>query len=203
MSDDNGHHGEKVIEEIRSLVIPPGWARASVGEVGDVRLGRQRSPKNRSAEFPTKYVRAANITWNGLDLSDVLDMDFRPSELASYRLQPGDVLLAACLMCDDVLLWIIRTARATAGQYNISVGNSRLLPLPLPPAKEQAAIVEILDESLSQIAAAETIIEHGLFRASRLRQSILKQGAIHFPVSIDLYWKNRSRLRRSPANWFL
>jgi type I restriction enzyme S subunit len=94
MSDDNGHHGEKVIEEIRSLVIPPGWARASVGEVGDVRLGRQRSPKNRSAEFPTKYVRAANITWNGLDLSDVLDMDFRPSELASYRLQPGDVLLS-------------------------------------------------------------------------------------------------------------
>ncbi|HUQ69942.1 MAG TPA: hypothetical protein VM165_10485, partial [Planctomycetaceae bacterium] len=94
MSEDNGHHGEKVIEEIRSLPIPPGWARASVGDVGDVRLGRQRSPKNRSAEFPTKYVRAANITWTGLDLSDVLDMDFRPSELASYTLQPGDVLLS-------------------------------------------------------------------------------------------------------------
>jgi len=94
MSEDNGHHGEKVIEEIRSLTIPPGWARASVGEVGDVRLGRQRSPKNRSANFPTKYVRAANITWTGLDLSDVLDMEFRPGELASYRLQPGDVLLS-------------------------------------------------------------------------------------------------------------
>ncbi len=94
MSEDNGHHGEKVIEEIRSLAIPPGWARASVGEIGDVRLGRQRSPKNRSADFPTKYVRAANITWTGLDLSDVLDMEFRPGELTSYRLQPGDVLLS-------------------------------------------------------------------------------------------------------------
>ena len=97
--------------------------------------------------------------------------------VVQFRARSGVLprFLAACLMCDDVLLWIIRTARATAGQYNISVGNSRLLPLPLPPAKEQAAIVEILDESLSQIAAAETIIEHGLFRASRLRQSILKQ----------------------------
>ena len=94
MSEDNGHHGERVIEDIRSLAVPPGWAKTNVGEVGDVRLGRQRSPKNRSADFPTKYVRAANITWAGLDLSDVLDMDFRPSEVASYRLLPGDVLLS-------------------------------------------------------------------------------------------------------------
>src|SRR5580698_8876307 len=94
MSDENGHHGEKVIEEIRSLVIPPGWARITIGDAGEVRLGRQRSPKNRSASFPTKYIRAGNITWSGLDLSDVLDMDFRPGELESYRLQPGDVVLS-------------------------------------------------------------------------------------------------------------
>ncbi len=94
MSGQNGHHGERVIDDIRSLSIPPGWERTRVGEVGEVRLGRQRSPKNRSANFPTKYIRAANITWTGLDLSDVLDMDFRPQERASYRLQPGDVLLS-------------------------------------------------------------------------------------------------------------
>ena len=83
--------------------------------------------------------------------------------------------LAACLMCDDVMFWITRTARATAGQSNISVGNSRILPIPIPPAREQAVIVETLDETLSQIDAAEMQIEHGLIRASRLRQSILKQ----------------------------
>ena len=83
--------------------------------------------------------------------------------------------LAACLMCDDVLQWILRTSRATAGQSNISVGNSRLLPIPLPPTSEQAAIVEILDEKLSQIESAEVAIEHSLRRAARLRQSILKQ----------------------------
>jgi type I restriction enzyme S subunit len=94
MREGNGHHGERVIDELRSIRRPLGWTRTSVSDVGDVRLGRQRSPKNRSADYPTKYIRAANITWNGLDLSDVLDMDFRPEERATYRLQPGDVLLS-------------------------------------------------------------------------------------------------------------
>jgi type I restriction enzyme, S subunit len=74
--------------------LPQGWCWARVGELGEVRLGRQRSPKNRSEHHPTKYIRAANITWNGLDLSDVLDMDFKPTELEAYRLLPGDVLLS-------------------------------------------------------------------------------------------------------------
>jgi len=71
-----------------------GWCWTTVGEIGDVQLGRQRSPKNRSDKYPTKYVRAANITWNGLSLDDVMDMDFKPSERATYTLQPGDILLS-------------------------------------------------------------------------------------------------------------
>ena len=39
------------------------------------------------------YLRAANVTWDGLDLSDVKEMDFNPSELETYRLEPGDILL--------------------------------------------------------------------------------------------------------------
>lgn len=74
--------------------LPKGWCRARVAELGEVRLGRQRSPKNRSNRYPTKYVRAANITWNGLALSDVLEMEFRPTEREIYLLRPGDVLLA-------------------------------------------------------------------------------------------------------------
>ena len=94
MSVDKGQQGERVIDRIRSLSIPAGWQRVTISTVGDVRLGRQRSPKNRSASFPTKYIRAANITWDGLSLDDVLDMEFRPDELSAYRLEPGDVLLS-------------------------------------------------------------------------------------------------------------
>lgn len=74
--------------------LPDGWAWSTVAGVGDVNLGRQRSPKNRSADYPTKYIRAANLTWNGVDLSEVLEMDFKPAERAVYRLKVGDVLLS-------------------------------------------------------------------------------------------------------------
>jgi type I restriction enzyme S subunit len=39
------------------------------------------------------YVRAANITWSGLDVSDIKEMNFTPAEFEIFRLEPGDVLL--------------------------------------------------------------------------------------------------------------
>jgi type I restriction enzyme, S subunit len=75
-------------------LLPPRWRWLAASEVGDVQLGRQRSPKNRSANFPTPYLRAANITECGLDVSDVLEMNFRPEERARYSLQAGDIILS-------------------------------------------------------------------------------------------------------------
>ena len=83
--------------------------------------------------------------------------------------------LALCLLSGEVLRWITRTAKATAGQFNISVGNSRLLPIPLPPLAEQEQIVSLVEERLSQIDAAEKTIDSELIRSKRLRQSILKR----------------------------
>ena len=73
---------------------PSGWLWLTAESVGSVQLGRQRSPKNRSKNYPTKYIRAANITEQGLDLHDVLDMDFLPHELSAYRLEKGDLVLS-------------------------------------------------------------------------------------------------------------
>jgi type I restriction enzyme S subunit len=63
-------------------------------EIADVRLGRQRSPKNHFGPDMTPYLRAANVTWAGLNLSDVKSMNFAPDEVDTYRLEPGDVLLS-------------------------------------------------------------------------------------------------------------
>jgi type I restriction enzyme S subunit len=49
------------------------------------------------------------------------------------------------------------------------------VPVPLPSIFEQHQIVAEVAEKLSKIEAAEVAIEHGLLRATRLRQSILKQ----------------------------
>lgn len=46
--------------------------------------------------------------------------------------------------------------------------------IPLPPDAEQAAIVEAVNEKLSQIDGLEAEVRRGLARAARLRQAILK-----------------------------
>lgn len=74
--------------------LPKGWCWATCEQLGQVQLGRQRSPKNRSKDYPTRYIRAANITEGGLDVSDLLDMEFTPRERDTYRLHVGDIVLS-------------------------------------------------------------------------------------------------------------
>ena len=73
--------------------LPKGWTVVRVDRVGAVRLGRQRSPDKHTGEHATKYLRAANITAEGVNLTDILDMDFTPSERAVFGLRDGDVIL--------------------------------------------------------------------------------------------------------------
>ena len=40
------------------------------------------------------YLRAANATWNGLDTTDVAEMNFLPEDFERYQLHVGDILLA-------------------------------------------------------------------------------------------------------------
>ena len=40
------------------------------------------------------YLRAANVTWQGLAISDVKEMDFTEKESVVYELRPGDLLLS-------------------------------------------------------------------------------------------------------------
>ena len=73
--------------------LPDGWVWATIEEVGNIQLGRQRSTSKIKGLSPTKYIRAANITENGVDLSDVLHMDFNEEERETFYLQQGDILL--------------------------------------------------------------------------------------------------------------
>lgn len=73
--------------------LPSGWQRKRIDEIGSVQLGRQRSPKDHSGPHMRPYVRAANITWSGWNLTDVKEMNFEPEEYETFALRPGDVLL--------------------------------------------------------------------------------------------------------------
>jgi restriction endonuclease S subunit len=72
------------------------WQVTSVGEAGDVQLGRQRSPQYQTGRYSKPYLRVANVLEDELDLSEetgVLTMDFDSSDFERYVLQDGDILL--------------------------------------------------------------------------------------------------------------
>lgn len=73
--------------------LPPGWEHVRLDEIAEVRLGRQRSPKNHAGTHMRPYIRAANVDWDGLKLDDVKEMNFTDQEAETYRLQPGDIVV--------------------------------------------------------------------------------------------------------------
>ncbi|MCO6457478.1 MAG: restriction endonuclease subunit S [Pirellulaceae bacterium] len=89
---------------------------------------------------------------------------------------------------------------------NVSQDKIKSVILPLPPIAEHQCIVDETSERLSQIDASDAAINHGLRRAARLRQSILKQAfkgklvpqdPTDEPASVLL---ERLRARRTDAN---
>ena len=75
------------------LDLPSGWTWVRVKDAGQVKLGRQRSPKYHSGPNMRPYLRVANVFEDRIDTSDVLEMDFNPAEYEVYRLKCGDILL--------------------------------------------------------------------------------------------------------------
>lgn len=73
--------------------LPPSWEWSTFGDVADIQLGRQRSPKHHLGPHMRPYLRSANVTWNGVDLNDVNEMNFDPDEVARYELRAGDILI--------------------------------------------------------------------------------------------------------------
>ena len=73
--------------------LPPAWRASTIGDVADVQLGRQRSPQHHTGEQMRPYLRSANVTWNGISLDDVNEMNFDDADFKKYRLELGDLLL--------------------------------------------------------------------------------------------------------------
>ena len=73
--------------------LPRGWVWATVADISDVQLGRQRSPQHHAGEQMRPYLRAANVTWQGICLNDVNEMNFDDVDFEKHRLSSGDILL--------------------------------------------------------------------------------------------------------------
>ena len=88
------HEEPALHDPLQSGALPPAWTWATLSQLCRIQLGRAKSPSKRSNHYPTKYLRAANITDEGLDLSDVQEMEFEPHEREAFRLRKGDLIVA-------------------------------------------------------------------------------------------------------------
>ena len=70
---------------------------------------------------------------------------------------------------------IEKRAKTSAGIYKVSQREVESVTVPLPPLAEQGEIVAEIERRLSVVEAVEAEVEHGLKRAARLRQAILKR----------------------------
>ncbi|MXW57868.1 MAG: restriction endonuclease subunit S [Acidimicrobiia bacterium] len=73
--------------------LPTNWQWSTISEVASVQLGRQRSPQHHAGDQMRSYLRSANVTWEGVSLDDVKEMNFDDNDFEKYRLEPGDILL--------------------------------------------------------------------------------------------------------------
>jgi type I restriction enzyme S subunit len=73
--------------------LPQTWRWVRVDQVGEVRLGRQRSPEHHHGEHLRPYLRVANVYEDHIDTSDVHEMNFKPDEFVIFALEHGDILL--------------------------------------------------------------------------------------------------------------
>ncbi|HEY1190781.1 MAG TPA: restriction endonuclease subunit S [Gemmata sp.] len=71
--------------------------------------------------------------------------------------------------------WFSRAGKQSVNLASINMSVLRRFPVPVPPEEEQKVIITEVQQRLSVIDATENYIDASLKRASRLRQSILKE----------------------------
>jgi type I restriction enzyme, S subunit len=83
--------------------------------------------------------------------------------------------VAICLLSRTVLNQALKRSKTTAGQVNLTLEVCRELAIPLPPLREQLAIVEAAEDHLSVIDHLEAGLHAKLKSAQGLGQAILRQ----------------------------
>lgn len=94
---------------------------------------------------------------------------FRPNDKITAK------FLSYFLQNPSTIQWLIKTSKATAGQYNVKVTTCREIPIPQVSINEQGRIVEEIERRLSVADETKKIVEQEILQAERLCQSILKR----------------------------
>ena len=81
-----------ISEEEIPFEIPESWCWCRLGEIAEACLGKMLD-KDKNLGTPRKYLRNLNVRWFSLDMSDILEMKIKDSELERFSVQKGDLLI--------------------------------------------------------------------------------------------------------------
>ena len=197
--------------------VPPGWTVEALGDVAVIQGGIQKQPKRAPSINKHPFLRVANVTSAGLDLSDVHSVELFDGELSRYRLARGDLLVVegngspsqigraavwngaidSCVHQNHLirvrpgpailpeylgLVWngprtrqlLTDLSSSSSGLHTLSVAKLKRVTIPVPPLSEQRRIVELLEDHLSRLDAADTYVSASAGRAGALTRSILE-----------------------------
>ena len=138
-------------------------------------------------EFPALLMKKGDLLFNRTNSAELVGKSAifggqpDPCSYASYlirvRFLDGvlPVLAAACLNSDYGRRWIKTVVNQTVGQANVNGSKLARFVLPLPPLKEQEAIVREIEHTASLLDSVVATVRTQLERAGRLRQCILKR----------------------------
>ncbi|MCP4113212.1 MAG: restriction endonuclease subunit S [Desulfobacteraceae bacterium] len=74
--------------------IPEGWEVKKLKYMANTTLGKMLTNSDKGNYKKRKYLRAANIEWLNVNISDVKEMWFSDDELKRLRLEEGDLLVS-------------------------------------------------------------------------------------------------------------
>ena len=97
--------------------------------------------------------------------------------IARFRCLNGlcNKYLAYFLGYSDTIRKMTSKAKATAGQFNLTLEICRDIQIPVPPIEEQKQIVVEIESRLSVCDSIEKAVNAGLQQSESMRQSILKK----------------------------
>jgi type I restriction enzyme S subunit len=74
--------------------LPEEWEVVRLGEVFDVKQGKQLSSKeSKEGETLRPFLRTSNVLWNKIDISSISYMPFSDEEFETLKLRRGDILV--------------------------------------------------------------------------------------------------------------
>jgi type I restriction enzyme S subunit len=144
-------------------------------------------------------------------VQDVPQRTLHPDKLIRMKPVTGVGLGAWMEVCGNVGAsreHLVSRVKTTAGQTGISGDDLKKTPIPLPPANEQAAAIELLSERLEGIKELSRPTEHALKQSAAQRQNILRaafagqlvpQDPADEPASVLLERIRAERAAREPA----